>query len=132
MLLLKKGLIDKNEADNLQASNFEETNNLTKLLIKKGIINSAELEIINNQNASIPVKTMAEASAEKDLRPTTSPTNTAQKVIPAINPIRVLQLERAQRDGLIPDLKLGSGAKIKFYGIYRTSLIWDSLESTGK
>jgi hypothetical protein len=36
-----------------------------------------------------------------------------------------------QREGLIPDLKLGSGARIKPYGYFKTSVIYDSSSPQG-
>src|SRR5262249_25508373 len=52
-------------------------------------------------------------------------------VIAAVAPIRVLQTDPIKQEGLIPDLKLGSGAKLKFYGFLKTSLIHDSSSPQG-
>lgn len=140
LLLLKKGLLDENEAKNLSVSNNEQRDNLAKLLVKKGIIDVAELESVsenkslerNNQNMQAIVKTVSTTANEKIVSDLNKPiTTTTQSVIPAIAPIRVLQLEGIKRDGLIPDLKLGSGAKIKFYGMYRTAVVWDSSNPPG-
>src|ERR1035438_5107572 len=55
----------------------------------------------------------------------------ALKVTPAVAPVRVLQLEPSKPDGLIPDLKLGSGARLKLYGTVKTSVIYDTSSPYG-
>src|SRR5260370_20609925 len=52
-------------------------------------------------------------------------------VIVAVAPIPLLPIEAQAREGLIPDLKLGSGARIKPYGFFKTSLIHDSSSPLG-
>ncbi|HWW92171.1 MAG TPA: hypothetical protein VN375_02305, partial [Vicinamibacteria bacterium] len=52
-------------------------------------------------------------------------------VIPAIAPVRVLPIDPAKQEGLIPDIKMGSGAKLKFYGYFKTSVIYDSSSPYG-
>jgi hypothetical protein len=52
-------------------------------------------------------------------------------VISAIAPLRVLQVDPLTRDGLIPDIKLGSGAKLKLYGMVKASAIYDSSSPSG-
>ena len=52
-------------------------------------------------------------------------------MIAAVAPIRLLPLDVPQREGLIPDLKLGSGARIKPYGYFKTSVIRDSSSPQG-
>ena len=52
-------------------------------------------------------------------------------MIAAVAPIRLLPIDVPQREGLIPDLKLGSGARIKPYGYFKTSVIRDSSSPQG-
>src|SRR6185436_7079431 len=52
-------------------------------------------------------------------------------VIAAVAPTRLLQVDPPKREGLIPDLKLGSGARVKFYGIFKTSIIHDTSSPQG-
>jgi len=49
----------------------------------------------------------------------------------AIRRARKLARKKAQREGLIPDIKLGTGARLKFYGIFKTSVIHDSSSPQG-
>jgi hypothetical protein len=60
--------------------------------------------------------------------PSAAPTPT---VIAAVAPTRLLQVDPPKREGLIPDLKLGTGARVKFYGIFKTSIIHDSSSPQG-
>src|SRR5581483_4321107 len=52
-------------------------------------------------------------------------------VIPAVAPIRVLQLEPSKVGGLVPDIKLGSGAKLKLYGFFKASSVYDTMSQQG-
>jgi hypothetical protein len=49
----------------------------------------------------------------------------------SVVPVRLLPIEPQTREGLIPDLKLGSGARIKPYGYFKTSVIRDSSSPLG-
>jgi hypothetical protein len=51
--------------------------------------------------------------------------------VPAVAPVRVLQLEPSMPDGLVPDLKLGSGARLKLYGMVKASVIYDTSSPYG-
>jgi hypothetical protein len=47
-------------------------------------------------------------------------------VIPAVAPVRVLTNEPPKPGGLVPDIKLGSGAKLKLYGFIKATAAYDS------
>lgn len=146
-LLVKKGLLDETEARSISVgSPVEQRDRLANLLLQKGIISVAELDAVrvvqptqtDVQNTQAIVKTSSTSSIEKTAvssaavaASNTSAAQTAPTVIPAIAPLRVLQFEGAKRDGLIPDIKLGSGAKLKLYGFFKTSLVWDSSNPPG-
>jgi hypothetical protein len=42
-----------------------------------------------------------------------------------------MQVDPPRRDGLIPDIRLGSGARLKPYGFFKTSVIYDSSSPYG-
>jgi hypothetical protein len=48
-----------------------------------------------------------------------------------VAPIRALQNNPVRRDGLIPDLRLGSGGKLKFYGFIRASIMHSTSSPLG-
>jgi hypothetical protein len=50
----------------------------------------------------------------------------APAVIPAVAPVRLLTGEPPKAGGLVPDLKLGSGAKLKFYGFLKATAAYDT------
>lgn len=134
-ILLSKNLITLAEAQALSASSATAGQRaaLAALLLSKGIISAAELNTISPNNS--PAATTVNAALKTDS--TVGKTNpatvaqTAPAVIPGIAPIRVLQFEGAKRDGLIPDIKLGSGAKLKLYGFFKTSVIYDTSSPGG-
>jgi len=49
----------------------------------------------------------------------------------AVAPVRLLGIDTPKREGLIPDIKLGTGARLKLYGIFKTSFIHDSSSPQG-
>lgn len=142
-LLIKKGLLNETEGKMLGGgSPAEQRDRLANLLLQKGLITVAELDAMRviQPRATTEAANVSSLKANNEtvVKTATASVNansvaaqTAPAVIPAIAPIRVLQLEGAKRDGLIPDLKLGSGAKVKFYGFYKTSLVWDSSNPPG-
>lgn len=141
-LLMSKGLITQAEGGTIAVgSPVEQREKLVALLARKGLITSAELEMMRASNAP-PVTTTAativNTSAAKSAAPNTPAPGAAASAqvaaptfIPAIAPIRVLQFESTKRDGLIPDIKLGSGAKLKLYGFFKASVVSDSSSPGG-
>jgi len=59
-------------------------------------------------------------------------TSADASVIPAIAPVRVLPIGIPKDPkGIIPDIKLGSGAMLNFYGFFKASAIYDSTNVGG-
>ena len=40
-------------------------------------------------------------------------------------------MEPSQKEGLIPDIRLGSGARLKWYGFVKASVVYDSSSPSG-
>ena len=136
-ILLGKGLITETEAAALaaSASPAEQRDRLASLLLSKGVISATEFDAIRVVNPPAPTVN-ASLKTEPTVNKTASAVaannpQAAPAVIPAIAPIRVLQLEGTKRDGLIPDIKLGSGAKIKLYGFFKVSAVSDTSNPSG-
>jgi hypothetical protein len=141
-LLIGKGLISQTEGKMISTGTpAEQRDKLANLLLGKGLITAAELDAIRavtppnattggiSPNVStVPISNTRSSSTKTD---STVAAQTAPAVIPAIAPLRVLQLDGTKRDGLIPDIKLGSGAKLKLYGFFKTSVIYDSSSPGG-
>jgi hypothetical protein len=139
-VLVSKGVLDQQEAESLRADTAaEQRDRLVYLLGDKGILSAAEVDELSGQSASAQVspallastKPMLPAAKPVSSPPTTSAATETPKVIPAVVPLRVLQLEPSTPGGMIPDLKLGSGAKIKLYGLVKASTIYDSSSPYG-
>lgn len=138
-LLTSKGVLTAQEAQTLRAAPAaQQHDRLLTLLHDKGVISSEELSSLVAPPASAQVSPVLVASISPVVpasAPATVPTPETKpdgpKVIPAVLPIRVLQLEPSPPGGMIPDLKLGSGAKIKFYGLVKASTIYDSSSPYG-
>ena len=142
-LLVSKGVLTTEEAAVVLSSGTaaQQRDRLATLLKDKGLISSAEFEALQtapslqtpggdavNVNA-----TQLNSNASAGRAPTAGGPKPAPppSVIAAIAPIRLLPIEPQAREGLIPDLKLGSGARIKPYGYFKTSVIHDSSSPLG-
>ena len=146
-LLQNKGILTPEEAALVtQASSPAESNQLlAKVLLRKGLITEEEF----NQTVAGSVTPMV-AQGSSDARmipavlhmPPRNPSGAAPvamlpqgpkepPVIPAVSPVRVLPIDLPKQGGLIPDIKLGSGAKLKLYGFFKASAIEDTANAGG-
>jgi hypothetical protein len=133
--LVSKGIISSDEAATLtQGTPAEQQSRLIDLLRSKGVLSSAEADNLATPPAASQVSGALVASTAP-MVPSTMATipapqaatkPEAPKVIPAVTPLRVLQLEPSPPSGMIPDIKLGTGAKLKIYGLVKASSIYDS------
>ncbi len=139
-LLVSKGVLNPEEAKSLAGTPAEQRGRLLELLREKGVLTELEYEALtpsasaqvapNLIASTTPVLPAAVTQAAAAPAPAeTKPA--APKVVPAVAPLRVLQLEPAKPNGMIPDLKLGSGAKLKLYGLVKASAIYDSSSPYG-
>jgi hypothetical protein len=138
-LLVSKGVLTTGEAAVVLSSgtSAQQRDRPATLLKDKGLISNAEFDALQtavsegntvNANAT-PSNSNASAgraTAAGGPKPVAPP-----PVIAAVAPIRLLPIEPQAREGLIPDLKLGSGARIKPYGYFKTSVIHDSSSPLG-
>ncbi|MCM3905549.1 MAG: hypothetical protein ND866_27975, partial [Pyrinomonadaceae bacterium] len=140
-LLVSKGLLTTEEARDIVSGRNPENqrDRLATLLREKGLISGAEFDALRatapnaiNANAAAASAEPMGARVSSAAGPsTTLPRPQGPAVIAAVAPIRLLPIEAPQREGLIPDLKLGSGARIKPYGYFKTSVIRDSSSPGG-
>src|ERR1039458_561064 len=123
-VLVMKGVLAPSEANAIRdAAPEAEFQLLVEALARKGVVNAADLSAV--VTPAVPMATAAtapvEAASMQTAQTATQPAKPAAlKVTPAVAPVRVLQLEPSKPDGLIPDLKLGSGARLKLYGMVRS------------
>lgn len=134
-VLVMKGVLAPGEANAIHnAAPETEFQLLVEALARKGVVSAADLSAA--VRPATPVVASAVVPVEKTSAQTAQPSaepakTTAPKVISAVTPVRVLQLEPSKPDGFIPDLKLGSGARLKIYGVVKTSLIYDTSSPYG-
>jgi len=133
-MLVAKGVLTENEGNAITSTGSvaEQRDRLAVLLREKGIISSAEYDAVHTvvpitETVALSAKsTAAKAEPEKPPTPQATP-----PVIAAVAPTRLLPIDLPKREGLIPDIKLGAGARLKLYGFFKTSIIHDSSSPQG-
>jgi hypothetical protein len=133
-VLQDKGILTEVEARAItaNASPAEQRDRLAVLLRDKGVISAAEYDTLRKPAAPAEM-TMATADYKTSSPPPVAPEpqSTPVPVIAAVAPVRLQGIDAPKREGLIPDIKLGTGARIKPYGIFKTSVIHDSSSPQG-
>ncbi len=139
-LLVSKGVINGDEAKSLVGTPAEQRAKLLELLRQKGILSATDYEALATPSASAQVDSNLVASTSPILPMGISQSSSqmmADKkpaepdVIPAVTPTRVLPIDLPKQGGMIPDLRLGSGANMKIYGFYKSSAVSDTATSGG-
>src|SRR5713101_4015765 len=145
-VLQAKGILTAEEVAQIsQASSASDADRrLAKLLLLKGVISQADYEqtvgtpgMINASNTETSSATAIAAvyrvpvNNGASVAPARTPPPEGPKVVPAVAPLRVLPIDIAKQGGLIPDIKLGSGANMKLYGFFKASAVSDTASSGG-
>ncbi|HKR12374.1 MAG TPA: hypothetical protein VJT15_09975 [Pyrinomonadaceae bacterium] len=136
-LLISKGLLTNEDAESVISAGDEtkQRQRLAALLRDKGVISAAEFESLQPTTANTVASDTAPATGEQVAAAVTRPpprqTPSAPTVIPAVAPTRLLPIDTPKREGLIPDIKLGTGVRLKPYGYFKTSVIHDSSSPQG-
>jgi hypothetical protein len=138
-VLISKGVLNEDEGRSVGISGTpsEQRNRLAILLRDKGLLSAAEYEAVRTVAPTEDMtKTLASspgsaAPATAEIESKTPTPAQAPTVIAAIAPVRLLGIDSPKREGLIPDIKLGTGARIKLYGFFKTSIIHDSSSPQG-
>lgn len=134
-LLMIKGLLTLTEAQSVSASESSpvQREQLATLLLNKGILSKAEydtllkpLPVQPGTQSPLTASNNSHVAVSAGILKTTTPL-----ILPAIAPIRVLQTEPSKREGLIPDVRIGSSIRLKFFGFFKSSAIYDSSDPTG-
>src|SRR5438552_14724968 len=147
-MLQAKGILTADEVTQLaQASSASHADQrLAKLLLMKGVISQADYDqtvgTAGMLNASAPASSSPTVVAAvyrvpvnnvnvASVAPARTPPPEEPKVVPAMTPLRVLPVDVPKQGGLIPDIKLGSGASMKLYGFFKASAVEDTASSGG-
>ncbi|HKQ53170.1 MAG TPA: hypothetical protein VJT74_12430 [Pyrinomonadaceae bacterium] len=139
-VLIVKGVLTEEEGRTISAGGTpaEQRDRLAALLRDKGLLSAAEFEAVRvvSPTKDTPSLNTASSTSTTDVLKEEAP-RTAERqaaaptVIAAVAPVRLLQVDPPKREGLIPDIKLGSGARIKLYGFFKTSVVHDSSSPQG-
>ncbi len=133
-LLESKGILSADEVAMInRASTPEEANTrLAHLLVEKGLINQQEYAAMvrpaSPSDTAVPSSITTKSSRIANPTP---PTPAEPAIIPAVAPVRVLPIDIPKQAGMIPDIRLGSGANVKLYGFFKASAIEDTASSGG-
>src|SRR2546425_1223517 len=149
-VLQAKGILTADDVAQIsQASSASDADQrLAKLLLMKGVITQADYDqtvaVPGMMNASSAAASSPTAVAAVYRVPINNGANSgslssrpvdqgaaAPAVIPAVAPLRVLPIDVPKQGGLIPDIKLGSGANMKLYGFFKASAVSDTASSGG-
>ncbi len=143
-LLVTKGVLNASEVNALSLAPATEARQRLLLLLKdKGVISAADMEAL-----SLPTPAAAPASSEalatlstvaitttsglaQNSPPQTPKTPPASGPIPAIAPIRVMQVDPPKHEGFIPDIKIGKNINLKPYGLFKASAVYDTSSPYG-
>ena len=136
-LLQTKGVLTAQEAAaiNQAPTPAEQQSRLSQLLYSKGIITQDEYKttaaaeasrVSESQGMWLPAAAHVSAGEPEPAMAMPPQAPAAPAVIPAVAPVRVLTGEPPKAGGLVPDIKLGSGAKLKLYGFIKSTAAYDS------
>src|SRR4051794_35649740 len=143
-LLVSKGVISASEAKYVGSGTSDtQREKLIFLLKEKGLLNSAEVSDLRSAPLAEPKTVPVSAVTSAVVRPAVNATldikqegsaevkPASPKFVPAVAPVRVLQTEPSKKAGMIPDIRLGSGARMKFYGFVKASAVFDTSSPYG-
>ena len=143
-LLQNKGVLTAQEATaiNQASTPTEQQSRLTQLLYSKGLITEDEYQATAAAQAKAQadrglssdggwIRAAAHVSAGSSAEPEPAmamppQAPAAPAIIPAVAPVRVLTNDPPKAGGMVPDLNLGSGAKLKLYGFVKSTAAYDS------
>jgi hypothetical protein len=145
-LLQAKGILNAEEVAQVSqvSSPSEADTRLAQLLVDKGLISEQEYEATyTNTAVAMPtefstarlmnaVQTVSQPQAGQQPGATQATTKAPEApFIPAVAPVRVLPIDVPKQAGMIPDIKLGSGANMKIYGFYKATAVSETASSGG-
>lgn len=138
-VLVIKGILSAEEARTISVGGtlLAQRDRLAALLRDKGLISAGEFEAIRTVASSENRTAATAASTEKSIaggpsnQPSPQPKPSPAAINAAFAPVRLLPIDPSKREGLIPDIKLGSGARLKLYGFFKTSIIHNSSSPQG-
>ena len=135
-LLVAKGVLSAGEVNELGGVPAPELRDRLLLLLKdKGVLSAEDLNSLKAP-AAVATSMNATVSPSVALRPDgTTDLSSAQgggsTVIPAVTPVRVLQVDPPKREGVIPIVNIGKNIHIQPYGFVKVSGVYDTSSPYG-
>ena len=121
-VLVMKGVLAPTEANAIRAASpTAQFQALVETLSQKGLVSAQDLSVITAVPGPMAIATQSAAPAKSE----------GPSVIPAVAPLRVLPIDVPKQGGMIPDIRLGSGANLKLYGFYKATAASDTASSGG-
>ena len=142
-VLVNKGILTADDAKSLSGTPAEQHDRLVQLLKEKGVISTAEYNTLNKpaspavksvsteSNASLVPTVLTSTSYPQEKEKKEAPKPAAPTFVPAVAPVRVLQLEPAKPGGFVPDIKLTNKVGVKLYGYLKASAVYDTSSPGG-
>jgi hypothetical protein len=142
-LLVNKGVLNASEVNAISTAPASEARQrLLSILKDKGIISAADLETLNTTAttaapasseapatlSTVAITTVTQGQSGPPQAPKTPP---PAGPIPAIAPIRVMQIDPSKHEGFIPDIKIGKNVNLKPYGFFKASAVYDTSSPYG-
>jgi hypothetical protein len=141
-LLVSKGVLSASDVSGLAAAPAAEMRDRLLLLLKdKGVLSADDLNALRAPAAgadaasgttSANASSLAAAAKDQATGPPQPPqTPPPSGPIPAIAPIRVLQIDPPKREGVIPLISVGKNVRIQPYGLLKVSAVYDTSSPYG-
>ncbi len=131
------------------SSPAEADQQLAKLLLIKGVITQADYDHTFGAATVVSVSTTATStanvipavyrvpvnngsnSASLSSKPLDQGAAAPPQVIPAVAPLRVLPIDTPKREGIAPDFKIGNNIRLRPYGFFKATAIYDTSSPYG-
>jgi hypothetical protein len=142
-LMLNQGILNNDDVNSLARIPSAELRDRILLLLlakNKGSLSAADINTLKKSADSADTDTHSalevSASASPAALQASGPTQVFKTPppsgpIPAIAPIRILQLDPSKREGFIPAIKIGENVNITPYGLFKASAVYDSSSPYG-
>jgi hypothetical protein len=141
-LMVTQGVVSIDDVQALAALSSAELRDKLLLLLlskNKSALTTADITALKATTESVPT---ADASGESSPSATAGGLQTSgppqppktsppSGPVPAIAPIRALQLDPPKHEGFIPDIKIGKNINIKPYGFFKASAVYDTSSPYG-
>ena len=137
-LLVSKGVLSATEVNGLASAPANQMREQLLLLLKaKGVLTAEDLNALKvpaSATSAVAVSassSAASAVASTEPNPADPQGGGGPTAIPAVAPIRVLQTDPPKREGFIPDVSIGKNIRLKPYGFFKTSVVYDTASPYG-